>query len=173
VVVLTHDQNQGKGAALRTGFQRACGDIVVIQDADLEYDPQDILQVIEPLQRRLADAVYGSRYLETPLQDPSWIHRFGNGCLTKFSNWMTGQRLTDMETCYKAFRREVLQRIQIEQSRFGFEPEITAKLSRLGIKIKEVNVRYHSRSRKDGKKIGWRDAINAIACIIRYRRDNG
>jgi glycosyltransferase involved in cell wall biosynthesis len=169
VTVLKHAVNRGKGAALQTGFQHAQGRLVVVQDADLEYDPADILRVIAPLQSEECEVVYGSRYLENALQDPSRIHRLGNWLLTTFSNLMTGQRLTDMETCYKAFRREVLQQIQIEQERFGFEPEITAKLAQRHIAIREVGISYTCRSRQEGKKIGWRDLFNAIYCIVRYR----
>lgn len=169
VVVLKHTVNRGKGAALQTGFQFAQGRFVIVQDADLEYDPQDILRVIEPLQAGHCDVVYGSRYLENARQDPSRLHRLGNWGLTTFSNLLTGHRLTDMETCYKAFRRDVLQQIHIEQDRFGFEPEITAKLAQRGIKIREVGISYACRSREEGKKIGWRDLISAMYCIIRYR----
>ena len=169
VVLLKHTINRGKGAALQTGFEFASGRFVIIQDADLEYDPQDILRVIEPLQAGRSQVVYGSRYLVNARQDPSCIHRFGNWALTTFSNLFTGQRLTDMETCYKAFRRDLLQQIRIEQDRFGFEPEITAKLAQRGVKIQEVGISYRSRSRHEGKKIGWRDLFNALYCIVRYR----
>jgi glycosyltransferase involved in cell wall biosynthesis len=168
VTVLHHAVNRGKGAALQTGFQYATGRFVIVQDADLEYDPADILRVIGPLQSGESDVVYGSRYLENARQDPSAVHRFGNWALTTFSNLLTGHRLTDMETCYKAFRREILQGIQIEQSRFGFEPEITAKLASRKIKIQEVGVSYACRSREEGKKIGVRDLFNALYCILRY-----
>ncbi|MCA9133403.1 MAG: glycosyltransferase family 2 protein [Planctomycetales bacterium] len=170
VTVLHHDVNRGKGAALQTGFQQARGRFVIVQDADLEYDPSDILRVIAPLQRGESDVVYGSRYLDNAQQDPSAVHRFGNWALTSFSNLLTGHRLTDMETCYKAFRREVLQRIHIEQNRFGFEPEITAKLAKQQVQIREVGISYACRSRAEGKKIGWRDLLNALVCIVRYRR---
>mgnify|MGYP003381764275 CR=1 FL=1 len=169
VVVLRHTINRGKGAALQTGFQYAQGRFVIVQDADLEYNPQDILRVIEPLQAGQCDVVYGSRYLENAKQDPSWLHRLGNWGLTTFSNLLTGHRLTDMETCYKAFRRDLLQQICIEQDRFGFEPEITAKLAQRGVTIREVGITYVCRSREEGKKIGWRDLLNAIYCIVRYR----
>lgn len=169
VVLLTHTFNRGKGAALQTGFEYAQGRFVIVQDADLEYDPADILRVIEPLQAGLSDVVFGSRYLDNARQDPSWLHRSGNWCLTAFSNLLTGQRLTDMETCYKAFRRELLQNIHIEQDRFGFEPEITAKLARRGVAIREVGISYACRSRREGKKIGWRDLVSALYCIVRYR----
>ncbi len=169
VVVLKHTVNRGKGAALQTGFQYAQGRFVIVQDADLEYNPQDILRVIEPLQAGQSDVVYGSRYLDNAQQDPSWLHRLGNWGLTTFSNLLTGHKLTDMETCYKAFRRELLQQIRIEQDRFGFEPEITAKLAQRGVTIREVGISYDCRSREEGKKIGWRDLFNALYCIVRYR----
>lgn len=168
VEVIEHDINRGKGAALQTGFQHARGKYVIVQDADLEYDPIDILKVIEPLRNGQSDVVYGSRYLDQAEQDPSLLHRFGNWLLTSFSNRMTGLRLTDMETCYKAFRRDILSRIQIEQTRFGFEPEITAKIARQQVRIQEVGVRYNCRSWKEGKKIGVKDLINTLYCIVRY-----
>jgi len=168
VEVIDHDINRGKGAALQTGFQHARGKFVIVQDADLEYDPVDILKVLEPLRSGMSDVVYGSRYLDRADQDPSRVHRLGNWLLTAFSNRMTGLRLTDMETCYKAFRCEVLQQIHIEQTRFGFEPEITAKIARQPVRIREVGVSYNCRSWKEGKKIGVRDLINTLFCIVRY-----
>jgi hypothetical protein len=167
--VIMHFGNRGKGAALKSGFQRALGEIVIVQDADLEYEPQDILKVVAPILDGSADVVYGSRYLENSQQDRSLVHRFGNWLLTQFSNFMTAQRLTDMETCYKAIRRDILQSIEIEQHRFGFEPEITAKLARRGQRILEVPVSYRSRSWKEGKKIGFKDLVNTLWCIVRYR----
>jgi len=169
VELFFHLVNQGKGAALKTGFRLAEGNIVIIQDADLEYDPSDIMKVVQPILDGKATVVYGSRYLTDSHVNSSWLHRMGNASLTGLSNWVTGQRLTDMETCYKAFRREVLQQITIQQQRFGFEPEITAKISRLGIQIPEVPVGYRARSWREGKKIGLRDLWNAIYCILRYR----
>ena len=169
VRIVHHEVNSGKGAALQTGFRLATGKFVIVQDADLEYDPSDILKVIEPLINGAADVVYGSRYLAEGDQDPSRLHRFGNWVLTTLSNLMTGYRLTDMETCYKAFRRELLSQIEIEQKRFGFEPEITAKLARRGVRIVEVPVRYSSRSWDEGKKIGIRDLFSTLFCILRYR----
>ena len=160
--------NQGKGAALRTGFRRTKGDIVVVQDADLEYNPQDILPMLLPLLRGEADVVYGSRFLENKHQDPSWLHRFGNAVLTKASNYLTGLQLTDMETCYKAFRREVIAGIEIQQNRFGFEPEITARLARQNRKFVEVPIGYWARSYAEGKKIGWKDLVSTLYCIVRY-----
>lgn len=167
--VIFHSRNQGKGAAIQTGIRLALGDIVIVQDADLEYDPQDILRVIQPILDRETDVVFGSRYLSNSHQDQSAVHRFGNACLTGFSNWMTNQQLTDMETCYKAFRRELIQSIPIEQRRFGFEPEITAKLARKKLQIREVPISYKSRSWQEGKKIGIRDLISTLWCILRYR----
>jgi glycosyltransferase involved in cell wall biosynthesis len=168
VEVIEHDINRGKGAALQTGFQHARGKYVIVQDADLEYDPIDILKVIEPLRNGMSDVVYGSRYLDAAEQDRSRLHRLGNWMLTEFSNKMTGLRLTDMETCYKAFRRELLQEIEIEQCRFGFEPEITAKIARQHVRIQEVGISYRSRGWEDGKKIGIKDLFNALYCIVRY-----
>jgi glycosyltransferase involved in cell wall biosynthesis len=166
--VIHKPANEGKGAALRTGFSEATGDIVVVQDADLEYDPRDIPRLLQPILRDEADVVYGSRFLGDELQDPSLLHRLGNGMLTRASNWLTGYRLTDMETCYKAFRRDVLDDIQIKQDGFGFEPEITAKLARLGCRIQEMPISYDARSYAEGKKIGVRDGFNAFYCIVRY-----
>lgn len=166
--VVLHDRNQGKGAALRTALQYATGDVVLIQDADLEYNPADYPQLLAPIQRGEADVVYGSRFLAADHQDPSWFHRLGNRLLTLASNLFTGQRLTDMETCYKAFRRELVQDMMLRQDRFGFEPELTAKLSRRGVRICEVPIRYNSRGYDEGKKIGIRDGFNALYCILRY-----
>lgn len=168
VRVLLHGYNQGKGAALRTAFAEVEGDVVIIQDADLEYDPQDYPKLLAPIERGETDVVYGSRFLENAQQDPSRVHRFGNWVLTTLSNWLTGQQLTDMETCYKVFRRDVLQAIHFKQNRFGFEPEITAKLSKMGKQIVEVPIRYEYRSYEEGKKIGFKDGINAIWCILQY-----
>jgi len=167
--LLMHGYNRGKGAALRTAFAEVQGDVVLIQDADLEYDPRDYPQLLAPLERGEAEVVYGSRFLENAEQDPSRLHRFGNRLLTALSNHMTGHRLTDMETCYKVFRREILDGLEIEQDRFGFEPEFTAKLARQGHRIVEVPIAYHSRGYDEGKKIGLRDAANALWCIAKYR----
>jgi glycosyltransferase involved in cell wall biosynthesis len=166
--VFMHGYNRGKGAALRTGFQHCRGDVVAIQDADLEYDPADLPGLVAAIERGEADVVYGSRFLENAEQDPSRVHRLGNWLLTTASNLTTGQWLSDMETCYKVFRREVLDQVDIEQNRFGFEPEITAKVSRLGYGILEMPVRYNSRGYEEGKKIGMRDAANALWCIAKY-----
>jgi glycosyltransferase involved in cell wall biosynthesis len=166
--VIFKAKNEGKGAALRSGFALATGDVVVIQDADLEYDPRDIPKLLKPIIEKRADVVYGSRFLGDELRDPSWLHRFGNAVLTQASNLMTGYRLTDMETCYKAFRRDVLNGLTIRQNRFGFEPEVTAKISRRGYQLVEVPIGYDARSYDEGKKIGIRDALNAFYCILRY-----
>jgi glycosyltransferase involved in cell wall biosynthesis len=166
--VIHKPQNEGKGAALRTGFRHASGDVIVVQDADLEYDPRDILPVIRPIVENEADTVFGSRFLGEMPQDKSLVHRGGNWLLTAASNWLTGLELTDMETCYKAFRRDILRQIEIQQNRFGFEPEVTAKLARLKCRIREVPIRYQARSYAEGKKIGIRDLFNAVWCIVRY-----
>jgi glycosyltransferase involved in cell wall biosynthesis len=160
--------NEGKGAALRTGFGLATGAIVAVQDADLEYDPTDLLPLLKPIFSGEADVVYGSRFLERASQDRSWVHRTGNAVLTLVSNLTTGLRLTDMETCHKVFRREVLKTVSIEQNRFGFEPEVTAKLARRKFRIVEKPISYTARGYADGKKIGIRDLFNAIYCIVRY-----
>jgi glycosyltransferase involved in cell wall biosynthesis len=168
VRTLLHGVNQGKGAALRTGISQARGEFVVIQDADLEYDPSNILAVLKPLQAGLTEAAYGSRYLLPAEQDRSLIHRLGNWGLTTFSNILARQSLTDMETCYKAFRRELIQSIEIEENRFGFEPEITAKLARTQTQICEVPISYQPRGWKEGKKIGLKDLLRTLYCIVKY-----
>ncbi|HUE70807.1 MAG TPA: glycosyltransferase family 2 protein [Pirellulaceae bacterium] len=166
--VIHKPQNEGKGAALRTGFRHAGGDVIVVQDADLEYDPRDIVSVIRPIVEGQSDVVFGSRFLGEEPQDRSLVHRTGNWFLTASSNWLTGLELTDMETCYKAFRRDILAKIEIQQNRFGFEPEVTAKLARLKVRITEVPIRYQARGYADGKKIGIKDLFNAVWCIVRY-----
>ncbi|QDT71085.1 glycosyltransferase family 2 protein [Lacipirellula limnantheis] len=168
VRIMFHGYNRGKGAALRTGFQQASGDVVLVQDADLEYNPNDLPRLLAPIESGEADVVYGSRFLTNAAQDKSRTHRFGNWVLTQASNLATGQRLTDMETCYKVFRREVLDAIELEQNRFGFEPEITAKISRLGYRIVEVPIGYDPRGFDEGKKIGMADAASALWCIAKY-----
>jgi glycosyltransferase involved in cell wall biosynthesis len=161
-------KNYGKGAALRRGFQKARGEIVIIQDADLELDPQEYPRLIEPIERGLADVVYGSRFLGKPRQDVSFAHYLGNKFLTASSNALTGMKLTDVWTGYKVFRREVLQTIDIRENRFGFEPEITAKVAKQGCRLQEVPVSYSCRAREDGKKISWKDGFRGMWCTFRY-----
>lgn len=169
VQVIFKEKNAGKGAALRTGFEYATGDFIIVQDADLEYDPRDIPPIIQPLLRGEADIVYGSRFIGDVVHDKSFVHRLGNAVLTKASNLFSGLNLTDMETCYKAFTREAMEAVNIEQDRFGIEPEITAKLARLGFRFKEVPISfYESRGYDEGKKIGIKDLFNAFWCIGRY-----
>lgn len=168
IQIIYKPQNEGKGAALRTGLRRVTGEVVVIQDADLEYDPRDILTLVHPLIAGQADVVYGSRFLTGSPPESSLVHRLGNALLTRFSNWTTGLDLTDMETCYKAFRREVLSSFEIKQPRFGFEPEVTARIARRGYRIYEVPVRYRPRGYSEGKKIGLGDLFSTLYCILRY-----
>lgn len=167
--VIYHDVNGGKGAALRTGFQAATGDVVIIQDADLEYDPMEYPRVVNPIFEGQAEVVYGSRFLNQKRKG-YLANRLANWVLTTFSNMFTHQKLTDMETCYKAFKREVIQSINIEENRFGFEPEITAKISKKNIRIQEVPISYYPRTNEEGKKIGFKDGLRAIYVIWRYRR---
>ncbi|MCA9137442.1 MAG: glycosyltransferase family 2 protein [Planctomycetales bacterium] len=166
--VLLRRVNHGKGSAVRLGIRHSHGAIVAIQDADTEYDPIDLLGVIKPIQSGDSDVVYGSRYL-SGTDDPSKLHRLGNWALTAISNCMTGQRLTDMETCHKAFRGDLVRSIQIQECRFGFEPEITGKIAERGVTIFEVPTGYNYRSYDEGKKITWKDGIAALACMWRYR----
>jgi glycosyltransferase involved in cell wall biosynthesis len=167
--VYYHGQNKGKGAALRTGFQHVTGDIVIIQDADLEYDPCEYPILIKPIIDGKADVVFGSRFIGGKERRVHFFwHMVGNRALTLISNMLTNLNLTDMETCYKVFRRQVLEQITIEENRFGFEPEITAKVAKLGVRIYEVGISYAGRSYKEGKKIGWKDGLSALLCIFKY-----
>jgi glycosyltransferase involved in cell wall biosynthesis len=164
-----HDLNQGKGAALRTGIAHATAPIVIIQDADFEYDPEEYPVMIGPILRDRADVVFGSRFIGSEAHRVLYFwHSVGNRFLTLLSNIFTNLNLTDMETCFKAFRREILQSITIEENRFGFEPEITAKVARRGVRIYEVAISYHGRTYAEGKKINWKDGFSAIRCIIKY-----
>jgi glycosyltransferase involved in cell wall biosynthesis len=167
--VLRHERNQGKGAALRTGFSAATGEIVLVQDADLEYDPRDYPRLLQPILEDRADVVFGSRFSGGESHRVLYFwHSVMNKLLTLLSNMLTDLNLTDMEVCYKVFRRSVIERIAIEEDRFGFEPEITAKVAKLGCRIYEVGISYSGRTYEEGKKIGWRDGLRAVWCIVKY-----
>lgn len=171
-VKLHHEVNKGKGAALRTGFAAATGDAIIVQDADLEYDPAEYPQLLAPILAGKADVVYGSRFMGgAPHRVLYYWHSVGNKFLTIFSNWFTNLNLTDMETCYKVFRTPVLKTIlpSLQQNRFGFEPEITSRVARAGLRVYEVGISYDGRTYKEGKHIGWKDGFRAVWCILKYR----
>jgi len=171
IKIFKHTRNQGKGAALRTGISKATCDIVVIQDADLEYDPKEYPRLIQPILEGHADVVYGSRFIGSEAHRVLYFwHSIGNSVLTLLSNMFTNLNLTDMETCFKVFKREIIQSIKIEENRFGFEPEITAKLAKRcpDLSIYEISISYYGRTYEEGKKIGWRDGVRALWCILKY-----
>ena len=167
--IIHHEVNRGKGGALRTGFAHATGDVVIIQDADLEYDPNEYPLVVTPVVRGECDVCYGSRFLHQAAKGYK-ANQLANKGLTAMSNFFTRLHLTDMETCYKCFKREVIQAVDIKENRFGFEPEITAKIARMGVRVKEVPISYYPRTNEEGKKIGFKDGLRAIYCIWKYRK---
>jgi len=169
VRVLLQPENRGKGAALRLGFTEAGADYVLVQDADLEYDPREFGAMVQPLEDGLADVVFGSRFISSaPHRVLYYWHSVGNRFLTTMSNMVTNLNLTDMETCYKVFRREVIQSLHLEEDRFGFEPEVTSKVARAGWRVYELGISYNGRTYAEGKKIGWRDGVRAVWCILKY-----
>ena len=168
LTVVLQPRNAGKGAALRAGFRQVRGDIVVVQDADLEYDPSEYPILIQPIVAGKADVVFGSRFLGGPHRVLLFWHSVGNKILTTLSNMMTDLNLTDMETCYKVFRADVLEKIGLQENRFGFEPEFTAKIARAGCRVYEVPISYSGRDYSEGKKIGWKDGVRAVYCILKY-----
>jgi glycosyltransferase involved in cell wall biosynthesis len=168
IKVLRHETNQGKGAALHTGFAAATGNVVLIQDADMEYDPGEYPRLIAPIEKGVADVVYGDRFGGSERRVHMFWHRVANGLLTLLSNMTTNLNLSDMETCYKVFRKDVLDRVRLTEKRFGFEPEVTAKISRLGIRIYEIPISYYGRGYDEGKKVGLKDAFRALWVILKY-----
>ena len=168
VHVLLQPKNAGKGAALRAGFERVTGDVVVIQDADLEYDPEDLPRLIQPILDGIADVTFGSRFIGSPRRALYFWHTLMNRGLTLASNMLNDLNITDMETCYKAFRVEVVKALTVEENRFGIEPELTAKVAKMGLRIYEVPVSYQGRTYAEGKKIGWKDGVRALYCILKY-----
>ena len=166
--IIYHKENQGKGAALRTGFKKATGDFIIIQDADFEYNPNEYYKLLKPLIKDEADVVYGSRFLNSKAKGYK-KNIIANKFLTRLSNLFTHLHLTDMETCYKVFKREIIQSIEIKENRFGFEPEITSKIAKQKVRVKEIQISYNPRTKKEGKKINYKDGIRAIFCILKYR----